>query len=223
MTSREAQGAAIITSRDRFIAGILFSPSTGFPVDTIERSGIMTKVFLNPGHDELDLKGTPDYDPGACNEYLDLRENEIALAVGELVEKYLTAAGCEVRLLQSESLSGICTAANAWGADIFVSIHCNASINETAHGTETFTYSDDTKGERLAECINNQLVESLDLNDRGVKDRDGLAVLIGTNMPAVLVELAFISNTSDALLLRDRQDDFARAVARGVTDYLSGV
>ena len=49
----------------------------------------MAKVFINPGHDELELKGTVDYDPGACNEYLDLAENEIAFAVGELVEKYL--------------------------------------------------------------------------------------------------------------------------------------
>jgi N-acetylmuramoyl-L-alanine amidase len=38
-------------------------------------------------------------------------------------------------------------------------------------------------------------------------------------MPAVLVELAFISNEGDEELLRDRQDDFARAIARGVTDY----
>ncbi len=41
-------------------------------------------------------------------------------------------------------------------------------------------------------------------------------------MPAVLVEMAFIDNTSDAILLRDQQDEFARAIARGVTDYLSG-
>ena len=183
----------------------------------------MAKVFINPGHDELELKGTDGYDPGAVNQYLDLCENEIAAAVGELVENYLVAAGCEVELLQSESLSGICAAANASGADLFVSIHCNSSVNETAHGTETFTYSDDTKGERLANCINDQLVESMDLTDRGVKYGDRLAVLRGTNMPAVLVELAFISNTSDALILRDKQDELAAAVARGVTDYLSGV
>jgi len=75
----------------------------------------------------------------------------------------------------------------------------------------------------LANCINDQLVESLDLTDRGVKYGDRLFVLRHTDMPAVLVELAFISNTSDALLLRDQQDELARAVARGVTDYLSGV
>lgn len=180
----------------------------------------MAKVFLNPGHDQLDLKGTPDYDPGACNEYLELAENEIAFAIGELVKKYLVDAGCEVELLQNESLSYICAMANRSEADLFVSIHCNA-FNEIAHGTETLVYPDDEAGHRLAECIHNQILDTFDLTDRGVKDRDNLAVLNGTEMPAVLVETAFIDNTSDALLLRDEQDDFARAIARGVTDYLT--
>ena len=179
------------------------------------------KIFINPGHDQLELEGTPDYDPGAVNEELGLRENEIALTIGEIVENYLTAAGCEVQLLQSESLSGIYEAANEWGADLFISIHCNA-FNETAHGVETLTHPTDREGHKLAACIQSQILDTFEeLLDRGVKDRDNLAVLNGTDMTAVLVELAFIDNTSDALLLRDRQDDFARAVARGVTDYLS--
>lgn len=181
----------------------------------------MAKVFLNPGHDELSLKGTPDYDCGACNEEMGLYENEVALAVGELVEKYLIKAGCDVGFLQSESLSGICDAANAWFADLFVSIHCNA-FDGVTNGAEVLTYPDDTDGHKLAACIQNQIVETFELTDRGVKDRDNLAVLNGTNMPAVLVEMAFIDNPDDAILLRDRQDDFARAIARGVTDYLQG-
>ena len=62
-------------------------------------------------------------------------------------------------------------------------------------------------------------MDSLDTTDRGLKDRPGLYVLKHTDMPAVLVELAFIDNEDDAALLRDNQDDFARAIARGVTDY----
>ena len=50
--------------------------------------------------------------------------------------------------------------------------------------------------------------------------KNGLYVLTNTDMPAVLVELAFISNEDDEKLLRNNQDDFARAIARGVTDYL---
>ena len=182
----------------------------------------MAKVFLNPGHDELSLKGTYDYDCGACNEEMGLYENEVALAVGELVQQYLIAAGCDVELLQSESLSGICAAANDWGADLFVSIHCNACKYHNAEGTEVLTYPDDVEGHKLAACIQRQIVDSMGTADRGVKDRDNLAVLNGTEMPAVLVEMAFIDYDDDAILLRDRQDDFARAIARGVTDYLSG-
>lgn len=182
----------------------------------------MAKVFLNPGHDELSLEGTPDYDCGACNEDMGLYENEIALAVGELVQQYLITAGCEVELLQSESLSGICAAANDWGADLFVSIHCNA-FNTIANGVETLSYPSDIDGYKLAECIQNQILDTFEeLTDRGLKARTDLAVLNGTDMPAVLVEMAFIDNPDDAILLRDRQDDFARAIARGVTDYLSG-
>ncbi len=181
----------------------------------------MTKVFVNPGHDQLELKGTSDYDPGAVNEEMGLYENEIAAAVGRLVEKYLTEAGCEVKSLQHESLRKIYETANEWGADLFISIHCNA-FNGVANGTETLTYPSDMEGHKLAGCIQNQIVDSLGTYDRGLKARTDLAVLNGTDMPAVLVEMAFIDHPDDAVLLRDEQDEFARAIARGVTDYLSG-
>ena len=56
-----------------------------------------------------------------------------------------------------------------------------------------------------------------------MKERPGLCVLKHTDMPAVLVETAFIDNDEDAELLTNRQDDFARAIARGVTDYEQGL
>lgn len=56
--------------------------------------------------------------------------------------------------------------------------------------------------------------------NRGVKQK-GLYVVKYTNMPAVLVETAFIDNPDDAELLVKREDDFARAIACGVTDYCS--
>ena len=74
---------------------------------------------------------------------------------------------------------------------------------------------------KLANCIQNQICDSLHTVDRGVKERPNLCVLKNTDMPAVLVELAFIDNDSDAELLANKQDDFARAVARGITDYFA--
>lgn len=173
------------------------------------------KVFINPGHAP---NGNPD--PGACGH--GLREADVTAAVGAQVKKYLDAAGCETRLLQSDSLSEISGTSNGWSADIFVSIHCNSAANEAARGAETFCYYSSEAGAKLAAKIQKQLASSLDTLNRGVKEA-GFHVVRETNCTAVLVELAFISNAQDAILLRDKQDDFAAAIARGVTDYIQSL
>lgn len=177
------------------------------------------KVFINPGHD-LEL------DPGAVNKFSGLREADVVAEVGWLVKSYLEAAGLEVMVLQSDSLNGetasrpsVCETANTWPADIFVSIHCNAAENTAARGTETLCFNWYGMGAALAGCIQKQIVDSLGTLDRGVKQRSDLTVLRRTDMPACLVEMAFISNEDDEELLVNKKDEFARAIARGVTDY----
>ncbi|MBS5519795.1 MAG: N-acetylmuramoyl-L-alanine amidase [Acidaminococcus intestini] len=179
------------------------------------------KVYINPGHDQK-------YDSGAVNPTTGLRECDVALKIGSAVKDYLEAAGCECRLLQSDNLYydsayadrsvAVCEDANEWSADVFVSIHCNA-FNGMARGTETLCYNHMSDGGNLAQCIQNQIVGALGTVDRGVKERNDLIVLRRTGMPAVLVETAFIDNADDVQLLVGRQDEFARAIARGVTDY----
>ena len=182
------------------------------------------KVFINPGHDTK-------YDPGACNRNTGLHEADVAANVGELVKGYLEAVGYEVQLLQSDNLYydsdyydrpiPVCEAANDWGADIFVSIHCNA-CNGIAQGTEVECSRFYSEGSRLAQDIQDQIVDSLGTVDRGVKAMPGLCVIKHIDMPAVLVEMAFIDNAEDEQLLANRQDDFARAIARGISDYTAG-
>ena len=180
------------------------------------------RVFLNPGHD-------PEYDSGAMNQGMGLRECDVARDGGVLVAAYLEKAGCEVRMLQSDNLNGesnyadrqdatVCGAANDWPADIFVSLHCNAA-NAIAHGTEICVYRIGGEAEKLAGCILHQIINAVGTKNRGTKERPDLCVLRRTDMPAVLVEMAFIDNDSDARILRDRQDDLSRAIARGITDY----
>ena len=176
------------------------------------------RVFLNPGHAP---NGEPD--PGASNRITKLRECDVAKNIADLVEKYLVAAGVEVvGKLQSDSLSAVVNASDSSGADVFISIHCNA-FNEMANGTEVWYYHTSKNGKRLAECIQRQIVASLATTNRGAKPavpgESGLYVLTNTDAVAVLVETAFIDNPSDEEILRTRQDDFARAIARGVTDY----
>ena len=174
------------------------------------------KVFLNPGHAP---NGNPD--PGACG--YGLRECDVAKNVADLVVGYLTTAGVEVvGCLQSDSLQEVVSASNRADADVFISIHCNA-CNGTANGTEVWYFYGSSAGETLAQCIQNQIVDALRTVDRGVKGGkpgvNGLYVLSNTDAVAVLVELAFIDHEEDAGLLCSQQDEFARAIARGVTDY----
>lgn len=181
------------------------------------------KIFINPGHDL-------EYDCGAVNNDFNITEAEIASIIGNKVAYYLNQVGYETQVMQSDNLCNdsdyadrpypVCQAANDWNSDIFISIHCNAA-NTIARGSETFVYQLGGESERLAGYIQSQIIDSLGTIDRGVKEMPKLIVLRHTNMPAVLVETAFIDNNQDALLLINNSDDFAKAIARGITDYVS--
>jgi N-acetylmuramoyl-L-alanine amidase len=179
----------------------------------------MLKVFINPGHSP---NGDPDC--GASNPNTGLRESDVVANIGPLVAKYLNAVGIETQLLQSDSLEDICAQANGWPADLFVSIHCNSAPNDEANGVEVWACNGSNEAARLAQCLDDQVFKSIHELDRGLKIAtphvNGLYVLSNTNMPAVLVETAFISNDGDEKLLETKQDDFAKAIARGVTDYM---
>lgn len=182
------------------------------------------KVFINPGHAP---NGRPD--PGAVNDFFKIRECDVAWDIGRQVKLYLIQAGCDVKILQSDNLNGeapgenVVQSANDWGADAFVSIHCNA-FDGSARGAETLVHDMVGGGSKLGQCIQPQLVEALqqvdkDFPDRGLKSRPLLTVLHATAMPAALVECAFIDNGRDALILMQRKKEIAGAIARGVTDY----
>ena len=174
------------------------------------------KVFLNPGHDR-------SLDSGAVNPVTGSREadvvHNITVAITNSINHILTNNGVDTKCLQDNSLSAITSRANSWDADLFVSIHCNA-FNTIARGTETEVYSYGTEAERLAKVVNSSIVNRLGTVDRGVKERPGLYVLGYTNMPAILVELAFIDNMDDEKLLTTRGEEFAKAVAAGILNYI---
>lgn len=170
------------------------------------------KVCINSGH----FVGV---DPGALGSRT--TEAEVTFDLMGRVAAYLEAAGCDVLAVHRSELADICRESNKWGADLFVSIHCNACPQHNARGTETFSCRGSAKGKRLATCIQKQLTDSIDTVDRGVKEA-GFYVLKHTNCPAALIEVAFIDNDADEQLLLTHKDEIACAIARGVTDYISG-
>lgn len=187
------------------------------------------KIVIDPGHAGRNV------DPGAVNPSSSLQEADVVLVVSKLVESQLLAAGHEVKLTrtdweqsETDDLDFRTTLSNAWGTDAFVSIHCNSAANPAAEGYEIWTSPGDTEGDVLATCIFKQIAaEFPDLAGRtdssdGDPDKESrFYVLVHTDAPACLVEMAFISNAEEAALLADAewQRRYAKAIARGVTDY----
>ena len=174
------------------------------------------KVFLNPGHDR-------NLDSGAVSPRTGLREADVVwnvtVGIDNSIQQILESNGIETEVLQNDSLSYISSTANYSGADYFVSIHCNA-FNTVAKGTEVEAFALNTTGAALAQSIQNAMVSALGTVDRGVKERPGLHVLRCTDMPACLVEMAFIDNEEDEALLQNNLGDFAKAIAKGILNFI---
>ena len=175
----------------------------------------MPKICIDPGHGGKD--------PGASTQ--GVNEKDIVLNVSTTLKQMLEKQGLQVIMTRTNDtfveLKERCNIANREKADVFVSIHCNSASSTQAHGFEIFHSMGSTKGNKLSAdiklCVNEN--KSLIRADRGIKPAN-FTVLTGTNMPAVLVELAFISNDADRELLKTKQNEFAQAIAKGIFNYL---
>ena len=183
-----------------------------------------TKIYIDQGHNPQN--------PNAGAEGNGLQEQTITYNVGQELATLLRAnPDFEVRLSRPTPTSALGTSnttslqarvndANTWGADYFISIHTNASDNASASGVEVFAYSRPSRAFSLGEDIAENLSETTGLRNRGTKVRPGLYVLRRTNMPAVLAEIGFISNPSDAALMNNDPELFARGIYNGIVEYL---
>lgn len=182
------------------------------------------KIFIDQGHNPSGVNSGAE-----GNGY---REQDLVYEIGVLLAAELTSEGFETRLSRPSpstalgtsntgSLAARVSAANAWGADYFISLHANASVNSAASGTEAFVYGSDGRSRRLAEAIVGGISAETGLADRGVFARPTLYVLRKTAMPAVLVELGFITNERDADLMANSPQLFADGINNGIIDYFA--
>jgi len=178
-------------------------------------------VVIDPGH------GGPD--PGAIG-IGGIRETDVVLEVSKIVENLLSERGVKVRLTRKNEvdldLPPRVSFANNTDADIFVSIHANASRGKRRdiNGLETFYYRG-WRGRLLARNIQKQILRvSPGSPDRGVK-QGRFYVIKNTMMPAVLVEIGFLTGRLDARRLEKitHRKRLAYAIAKGILEYLNKI
>ncbi|WP_313134754.1 N-acetylmuramoyl-L-alanine amidase family protein [Anaerocolumna sp.] len=182
------------------------------------------KIFIDQGHNP----------PGAVNagaEANGVNEGEVNYNVGIYLAQMLnddyrfeartsrTSPDQVLGTSNATSLAERVRMANEWPANYFISIHGNSNPNPAINGTEVYVYELYSQSYVFGEFVLNGIVDYVGTNDNGLRVNSSLFVLRRTNMPSILVELAYLTNYEDAQKLRDRQYDFAYGIYRGILNY----
>lgn len=214
LINTKAASAFMLSTRNDALVIRLFRPKKG------KLSGKI--IVVDPGHGGKD--------PG-CDWQEGLFEKDLTLKIGLATAKALQAAGASVIMTRDAdtypTLGERSTLANQSDAAAFVSIHINSnSVAETRSGGITFYHAQNPVGRLLAECVQTQLARIGVIPDMGAWSdtriyRGGFSVLRETNVPAVLLELGFITHSHDrkALQADGYAEQVGAAVVRGLKTY----
>ena len=153
-----------------------------------------------------------------------MKEKDIVLSIATKLGSLLNRSGISIKYSRTTytylSLEERARLTNAWGADLFVSIHAN-SATSSVRGTKCYTHpTANTATKTLSGNVSRAIASKFAISNRGHKEAN-FVVLRLSNMPAILVETAFISNSSDANLLNTRQSDFSVTIANSILSYFS--
>ncbi len=203
----------------------------------VEMDAEGSKIMLKSVHKDLPRSVTIDaghggQDAGAVGydeegEIIAMEKDfnlDIALKVQEMLEE----EDITVHMIREEDVYvdflKVGSLANKEESTLFVSVHTNSTISETAHGIETYGYlyggsvSNDMTSERLSEIMLDELIDATGAYRRGVKDGKTLAVINSTQMPATLVEIGFISNPEERakMMTEEYREKLAEAIFKGI-------
>ena len=174
---------------------------------------VKNKVVLDPGH------GGTDY--GAIRD--GINEKDITLDITQRVASILKSKGYKYAMTRTDDvylgLQERCDFTETENPEIFVSIHVNSAVATEPSGIETHYYHEPSK--ELAEVIQSHLIKNIDSKDRGVL-KSKFYVINHTEVPAVLVEIGFLSNPDERaeIITEKRKDATAKAIANGIIEYL---
>jgi len=181
------------------------------------------KVVIDPGHGGEDFGATKDI----------LYEKDLNLDISLKLGKLLEEKGINVIYTRDKDIDvGLderVNIANSIDATLFISVHNNYMPNDAGYrGTETLycapvnPQENKMDGQKLAAIVQKKLVNTLNTVDNGIIYRPNLVVLRKTNMPAVIAEIAYMSNSSDRAKLLDEgfRQKAAEALAEAVMEAL---
>lgn len=185
-------------------------------------------VVVDPGHGGSDV--------GAIGPS-GVKEKDITLPISLELKSLLEKDGVKVVLTRTkdkdvygpfasgeQELQARVDIANRAGADLFVSIHVDAYDDKNIGGTTTYYFGQTAENNQLALAVENSLNSQLHLNDRGTRS-DDLYVLKNTNMPAVLTEVAYLSNPLEEKLVQVPlfRKKAAAGIYNGIKEYFSSL
>ncbi len=160
--------------------------------------------------------------PGAKNASLNVSEWDYNDDVAKRVKSKVKMADVEVVYQEDVSDGHLRFPAklNDLDPDFIVSLHCNFTAG--ASGTETLYHHQSRNGERLASMLQDAVLKSLGLRDRGIKPVSGgrgWHLLANTKAPAVIVEPFYMSSDREMKLGLERKEELAAAYASAIDDY----
>lgn len=171
-------------------------------------------LVVDPGHGGSD--------PGTIGNVLGVFEKDVVLPISLELGRLLEEQGAIVVYTRNDdryvSYFDRVAIANMVNAEIFISVHANSYEGTAARGVETLYNPLYLENFRLAQVVQSELVNHLDAKNRGVRPRTDLHVLNNAEMPAVLVEVGFVSHPEEEKLLID--PDYQKKIAEGL---LNGV
>lgn len=211
----EAFGWDVDWDADTRTVVITSAPAPAQPEDPVPEKTPL--VVLDPGHGG-------EYN-GA--EYGGFKEKDLNLSIALQAAQLLEAEGITVEMTRRTDedidLYARTDFAKELKADVFVSVHCNASVeNEKALGVYTCAYSEDGPGWPLAKQLHDAMIAATGAADFEMEERPNLAVLRTAEMPAALVECGFMSTESELAMLvqPEYQTKLAQGIANGILAYL---
>ncbi|WP_053955909.1 N-acetylmuramoyl-L-alanine amidase [Inediibacterium massiliense] len=195
----------------RFTNNTIISPSTGKKL-----------IVIDAGHGGKD--------PGTHSTTPLLYEKNLALDTAKRLEQLLQAAGYNTYMTRNDDtfieLKDRPGAANKLNADLFVSIHFNWIANPEISGVQTLYVGNDPRNNKdFATIMQQELVKGLNATDKLIVHRPNLVVIRDTKMPAVLCEIAFLSNLQDSMKAStpEYRQKAAQAMLNGIERYLNEV